>query len=386
MTYDFIIYGSGLSSKLLALSLSRNNFKSIIIPDKKHKNEKSNLVTFLSEGSLKYISEVLEYENIFKNSEDIERLHCEHLNSKKETKLEFENNSRSILGKIVPNVVIDKLFNDKIISNSEYIHISDHQEKILKVDDNKITISDKSGVIKSARLLFYCASKQENDLLSNFDFVEKKLDQVAISASVRIQRLRHNLAYQLFTRDGPVAMLPIQEDEASVVWSLRENSSILKLSQHDLEEHLNRLFKNHVRDLKIKNLQTQKLNFSYAKKMYQNKVVLIGNIAHNIHPIAGQGFNLTIKDISKIVFYIKKYNSLGLELNCDQVLENFINNRKFDNFVFSFGTLAMENVFSSKNNFIRYLTSKGLKIVNKSHPLKNFFIEKATGKSDFKNY
>ena len=106
MTYDFIIYGSGLSSKLLALSLSRNNFKSIIIPDKKHKNEKSNLVTFLSEGSLKYISEVLEYENIFKNSEDIERLHCEHLNSKKETKLEFENNSRSILGKIVPNVVI----------------------------------------------------------------------------------------------------------------------------------------------------------------------------------------------------------------------------------------------------------------------------------------
>ena len=120
--------------------------------------------------------------------------------------------------------------------------------------------------------------------------------------------------------------------------------------------------------------------------MYQNKVVLIGNIAHNIHPIAGQGFNLTIKDISKIVFYIKKYNSLGLELNSDQVLENFINNRKFDNFVFSFGTLAMENVFSSKNNFIRYLTSKGLKIVNKSHPLKNFFIEKATGKSDFKNY
>ena len=386
MTYDFIIYGSGLSSKLLALSLSRNNFKSLIITDKIHKNEKSNLVTFLSEGSLKYISQVLENDNIFKNSEDIKRLHCEHFNSKKETKLEFENNNRSILGKIVPNVAIDKLLNDKILNNPEYIQISDHQETILKVDDNRITISDKSGVTKSAKLLFYCASKQENDLLSNFDFVEKKLNQVAISASVRTQRLRHNLAYQLFTRDGPVAMLPIQEDEASVVWSLRENSSILKLSQHDLEDRLNRLFKNHVRDLRIKNLQTQKLNFSYVKKMCQNNVVLIGNIAHNIHPIAGQGFNLTIKDISKIVFHIKKYNSLGLELNSDQVLENFINDRKFDNFVFSFGTLAMENVFSSKNNFIRYLTSKGLKLVNKSHPLKNFFIEKATGKSDFKNY
>ena len=386
MTYDFIIYGSGLSSKLLALSLSRNNFKSLIISDKKHKNEKSNLVTFLSEGSLKYISKILEYENIFNKSENIEKLYCEHLNSKKETKLEFENNNRSILGKIVPNVQIDELFDDKILSNSENIKISDHQEIITKIDGKRITISDKSGEIKSARLLFYCASRQKNDLLSNFDFVEKKLDQVAISASVSIQRLRHNLAYQLFTRDGPVAILPIQGDEASVVWSLRENSPILNLSQNDLENRLNELFKNHVRDLKIKNLQTQKLNFSYAKKMYQNNVVLIGNVAHNLHPIAGQGFNLTIKNISKIVYYINKYNSLGLELKSNQVLENFSNNRKFDNFIFSFGTLAMENVFSSKNNILRSLTSKGLKIVNKSHPLKKFFIEKATGKSEFNNY
>ena len=146
------------------------------------------------------------------------------------------------------------------------------------------------------------------------------------------------------------------------------------------------LFKNHVKDLKIKNVQTQKLNFSYAKKIYQNNVVLIGNIAHNIHPIAGQGFNLTIKDISKIAYYINKYNSLGLELNSNQVLENFSNNRKFDNFIFSFGTLAMENIFSSKNNILRYFTSKGLNFVNRSNPLKKFFIEKATGKSDFKNY
>ena len=152
MTYDFIIYGSGLSSKLLALSLSRNNFKSLIIPDKKHKNEKSNLVTFLSEGSLKYISKILEYENIFNNSENIEKLHCEYLNLKKETKLEFQNDNRSILGKIVPNVTIEELFDDKILSNSEYIHVSDHEEIIPITDDKRIAIRDKSGELKSARL------------------------------------------------------------------------------------------------------------------------------------------------------------------------------------------------------------------------------------------
>ena len=386
MTYDFIIYGNGLSSKLLALALSKNNFKSLIIADQKPKTKESNLVTFLSEGSLKYISKVLETENIFPESEHIEKLDCEHWVSKKETKLEFENPNKSTLGKIVPNIKIDEILNNKILSNSKHIHISDHYEITPKIDDNRITINDKSGEKKSAALLFYSASSLEHDLLNSFEFVEKKLDQVAISASVNVQRKQHNSAYQLFTHDGPIALLPVQGNEASVVWSLEKNSSILKLEQNDLESQLNELFKKHVSELKIKNIQTQKLSFSYAKNMYQDKIVLIGNVAHNIHPIAGQGFNLTVKDISKIVYYTKKYHSLGLDFNSNQVLENFSNSRKYDNFAFSFGTLAMENIFSNENKFIRNFTSKGLKLINRSKILKKFFIEKATGKTNFKNY
>ncbi len=385
MTYDFIIYGNGLSSKLLALALSKNNFKSLIIADQKPKNNASNLVTFLSEGSLKYISKLFETDNIFPESEHIEKLYCEHRSKKKETKLEFKNSNELTLGKIVPNTIIDEFFNNKILTNSEYINISDHYEITTEIDDDKITITDKSGEINTAGLLFYSSSRQENDLLNNFEFVQKKLDQIAISASVNVHRKKHNLAYQLFTQDGPVALLPVQGNEASVVWSLDKNSSILKLSQNELEIQLNGLFENHVSELKIQKIQTQKLSFSYAKKMYQDKTILIGNVAHNIHPIAGQGFNLTVKDVSKIVYYITKYHSLGLDFNSNQVLESFSNSRKFDNFAFSFGTLAMENIFSSQNNFIRYFTSNGLSLVNRSKYLKNFFIEKATGKTNFKN-
>ena len=386
MTYDFIIYGSGLSSKLLALALSKNNFKSLIVADQKLKTKKSNLVTFLSEGSLKYISDILETEYIFNENENIEKLYCEHQVSKKESILKFQNQDRQSLGKIVPNTTIDEFFNKKILSHSEHIHIADHYKIIPQLNNNRITIKDDSGQLKEAGFLFYSSSKQDNDLLNNFEFVEKKLNQIAISASVNVQRIHHNTAYQLFTKDGPLALLPVQDDDASVVWSLDRDSSILKLSQNDLEIQLNRLFKNHVSELKIKNIQKQKLSFSYAKKMYQDKTILIGNVAHNIHPIAGQGFNLTIKDISKIVYYIKKYYSLGLDLNSNQALESFSNSRKFDNFAFSFGTLAMENIFSNENNVIRYVTSYGLNLVDRSKQLKKFLIEKATGKLHFKNY
>jgi len=386
MTYDFIIYGNGLSSKLLALALSKNNFKSLIIADQKPKTKESNLVTFLSEGSIKYISKVLEAENIFSESEHIETLNCEHWASKKETKLEFENPDKPMLGKIVPNTKIDEFFSNEILSKSEHIHESDHYEITPIIDDNKITITDKLGEKKSAALLFYSSSNREHDLLNSFEFVVKKLDQVAISASVNVKRKQHNVAYQLFTQDGPVALLPVQGNDASVVWSLEKNSTILKLQQTDLECQLNKLFEKHVSKLKIKNIQNQKLSFSYAKNMYQDKTVLIGNVAHNIHPIAGQGFNLTVKDISKIVYYITKYHSLGLDFNSNQVLESFSNSRKYDNFAFSFGTLAMENIFSNENNIIRNITSKGLRLINRSNKLKKFFIEKATGKTNFKNY
>ena len=67
-------------------------------------------------------------------------------------------------------------------------------------------------------------------------------------------------------------------------------------------------------------------------------------------------------------------------------MKGFSNSRKFDNFAFSFGTLAMENIFSNKNNFIRNFTSRSLNLVNRSKKLKKFFIEKATGKIYFKNY
>ena len=87
-----------------------------------------------------------------------------------------------------------------------------------------------------------------------------------------------------------------------------------------------------------------------------------------------------------MIFDISKYHSLGLGLNSNQALESFSINRKFDNFAFSFGTLAMENIFSSENNILRYFTSKGLNLVNNSKPLKKYFVEKATGKLNFKDY
>ena len=95
------------------------------------------------------------------------------------------------------------------------------------------------------------------------------------------------------------------------------------------------------------------------KILYTKKQYCWGNIAHNIHPIAGQGLNLSIKDIAVFVNQIKKYKSLGYRLNDQMVLEEFEMKRKMDNTAYSFGTFLLDDIFSYLDiRFIRNIIDR----------------------------
>ena len=380
MMYDLMIYGSGLSSKVLALALSSEGFKILIIRDKPTDLERSNLVTFLSDSSLLYLSKLFKKTNIFSESEDIHEVLCEHINHRKKSKLEFKDDDGKRLGRIVPNIIINEMLEKEISSRTEYISFLDNPGVTPSLHSNGVKCLDKNQIEYVASLLIYSSSKIKKDLLGNIEFVGKRLDQQALSISVNVERFKKFVAYQLFTDEGPLALLPIENNDASIVWSLKNESNILNLSKTELENYLNNLLSDYVSNINIKNHQKYKLNFSYAKKLFYHRCVIIGNIAHNIHPIAGQGFNLSIKDISSLVSCFQKYKKIGIDIGSEQVLEEFSNKRKFDNFAFSFGTLAMENIFSNQNNMIRRLTGKSFRLLNKVSLIKKYFVDKATGK------
>lgn len=383
MTHDFMIFGGGLSSKVLAISLSQNNYKVLLIQDELKNSEKNNLVTFITEGSIHYLSKIMDLGSLIKKNEPIYEIYCEHLINKSKTILSFNDYQNTKLGKIVSNMEFDKFLDREISKRSDFISLITNQKKLPKLNSTSIEFIDDNHKEYSSKLLFYSSVKSNNSITKNFDFVKKEIDEIALSIDVNVDRLKKNIAYQIFTEEGPLALLPISCNEASIVWSLKRTSTYLNLNHEDLENTLNNFFKDHVSKLNIVKINKFNLEFSYAKKLYHDKCILIGNIAHNIHPIAGQGLNLTVKDVASIISYLNKYRSIGLDFSSKQVLEDFSNNRKFDNFVFSFGTLAMENIFSSKNRIIRKLTSKSLQVVNRSQSMKKFFIDKAKAKNKF---
>ena len=165
---------------------------------------------------------------------------------------------------------------------------------------------------------------------------------------------------------------------------MKNHSKELNYEKSELESKVNEYFEKEIGALKIENIETHKLNFLYAKKLYHGNTVLMGNIAHNIHPIAGQGLNLSIKDISLFVEVILKYTSLGYEVNNRMAFKEFDQLRKIDNAAYSFGTLALDKILKSKNTFLSMFANMGIKILDKNNLLKRKIIKNATGVENFK--
>ena len=390
MKHEFSIYGSGISAKLISIILARDGFSVCLISDKDRGKEISNtnLVTFLSKGSLNYLSLIFPSTKIFNEDMGIKKIECqlESMTSKKNQLISFNKGKSESLGKIVLNKDIDKYLDKEISQLSNINIINSHQPSKIENTKNGVKLKLLNGDEIDTDLFILSSTRNNIANQIKISFLKKNLEQIALSLSIKGDIKNSNCAFQKFTNDGPLALLPYSEDEASVVWSLKNNSEILSKDNKQLAKILNNHLSEYINSIKIISTEKHKLKFAYAKNLFYKNTVLIGNVAHNIHPIAGQGLNLSIKNIVLFVKLINKYKSLGYKLNDQLILEEFAMKRKLDNAAYSFGTFSLNGILSSNSNFINFSTRKGLGLINKSDYIKNVLIENATGRNFYKSF
>jgi ubiquinone biosynthesis UbiH/UbiF/VisC/COQ6 family hydroxylase len=388
MKYEFAIFGFGISAKITSCLLARNGFSVCLISDKDQKQEISNtnLVTFLSRGSLNYLSSMFPNIKLFEEHPEIDSIHCElnSLRGNKPQSIKFNDGKKKNLGKIIKNTDLEKYLDQEIgqLKNINIIHGSYPSMVENKKDGIKLKLHNGEGVDSDLFIL----SSTKNNITDhiNIDFIKKDLEKIAISINVKGDIKNANCAFQKFTSDGPLALLPYSKNEASIVWSLKRDSKLLHKDNEELLQIITKHLSEQVSSIEMTSNEKYKLQFVYAKNLVYKNTVLLGNIAHNIHPIAGQGLNLSIKDIAVFVNQIKKYKSLGYMLNDQMVLEEFETRRKVDNTAYSFGTFLLDDIFSSNNNFVNYTARTGLGLVDKIKNLKQLFIRSATGEDFYK--
>jgi 2-octaprenyl-6-methoxyphenol hydroxylase len=384
MNYDFIIYGGGISSEIAALALAKNNFNVCYVKNQTIQKTESNLVTFLSSGSVNYLYSIIDDPLEFNKFTDIEKISCRLASIKDGSSITFDNEPNSAMGKILPNKVISGQLAKSLKENKNIDTLLKTKSISKKTYSNKVSIVIDEQKEIFARVLILSVNDENLLEQNNIKFISQNLNQTAFSMDVKGEFKKQNHAFQIFTSSGPLAFLPYSHNHASLVWSLKNSSKELNYEKSKLESKVNEYFEKEIGALKIENIETHKLNFLYAKKLYHRNTVLMGNIAHNIHPIAGQGLNLSIKDISLFVEVILKYTSLGYEVNNRMAFKEFDQLRKIDNAAYSFGTLALDKILKSKNTFLSMFANMGIKILDKNNLLKRKIIKNATGVENFK--
>ena len=209
-------------------------------------------------------------------------------------------------------------------------------------------------------------------------------DQSGIVVTVGHERDHHGRAEEHFLPAGPFAILPLKGPRSSLVWteSRTEAARIVALDDNEFHGELEQRFGLHLGEVKaLDKPRAFPLQYFVARSFVGERLALVGDAAHVIHPIAGQGLNMGLKDIAALAEVIVDAARLGIDLGQADVLERYQRWRRFDTMAMGLATNSLNLLFSNESALLRTVRDIGLGLVDRMPPLKNLFIRQAAGLS-----
>ena len=232
--------------------------------------------------------------------------------------------------------------------------------------------------------LCIAADGKNSTIRTQLNIQEKQIPyhQKALVFVIEHQHPHHQCAYEYFLPSGPLAILPMEGQKSGVIWSLNQDRADHyyalddTMLAHELENHFA------ARLGKIKSTGQRwlfPLEVIVVKNYVAPRCVLIGDAAHNIHPVAGQGFNLGLRDAYFLSQHLEKAQGLGLDIGSLAMLQNYEKSRRLDVLSMSGMCHGLIRLFSNQNRTLGYLRGAGLKMMNRLSPVKKQLTKHAMG-------
>ncbi len=240
------------------------------------------------------------------------------------------------------------------------------------------TLRLEGGRTLSPLLLVGCDGKR-SPLRAAMNLKTMRWDygQSAIIVNLKHTKPHKGIAHEIFYPDGPFAILPMKDDHVSIVWTERRESaaSYLALPEDAFLRAVRERVGDHLGELSLATArQSYPLSFLYAPKLTAERFVLAGDAAHGIHPIAGQGFNLGVKDVGALADVLVEARDTGLDIGHGAVLHSYDRWRRFDTAALAFGTDALVRLFSNDFGPLKLARGLGLGMVQRSDAARRFFM------------
>jgi 2-octaprenyl-6-methoxyphenol hydroxylase len=206
--------------------------------------------------------------------------------------------------------------------------------------------------------------------------------QSGIVTTVAHERDHNGRAEEHFLPAGPFAILPLKGRRSSLVWTeaTREADRIIALPDDEFHAELERRFGLHLGEIKAEGSRRAfPLGLAVARSFIADRVALVGDAAHVIHPIAGQGLNMGLKDVAALAEVIVDAARLGLDPGGADTLERYQRWRRFDTMAMGVATDGLNRLFSNHSDLLRLVRDVGLGLVDRAPALKQLFIREAAG-------
>jgi 2-octaprenyl-6-methoxyphenol hydroxylase len=206
--------------------------------------------------------------------------------------------------------------------------------------------------------------------------------QSAIAATVAHERDHNGRAQEHFLPAGPFAVLPLKDRRASIVWTeaTDEAARIVALPDAGFLAELERRFGLELGDLALAGpRRAYPLGFSVARSFIGERLALVGDAAHVIHPIAGQGLNIGLRDVAALAEAIADAARLGLDPGSADVLDRYQRWRRFDTMGMGIATDGLNRLFSNQSDILKVVRDLGIGMVDRLPALKDLFIREAAG-------
>jgi 2-octaprenyl-6-methoxyphenol hydroxylase len=206
--------------------------------------------------------------------------------------------------------------------------------------------------------------------------------QTALVAAIEHEAPHNGVAHQFFMPPGPLAILPLPGNVSSIVWSETEEiaARFAALSDAEFMEVLRPRFGDFLGDIKLKGKRfTYPLNLTIANHFVAPRMALIGDAAHGMHPIAGQGLNAGLRDVAALAQVLDEAHKRGEDLAAPDVLARYQQWRRFDTATLALVTDATNKLFSNDNPILRFGRDLGMGAHNAMPKLRRAFIREAAG-------
>ena len=345
------ILGNSLTALTLAKALTKQNIYVDVLYEKKFFNINKGRTIGISKSNTEYLNNNII--NINKLIWKIKKIEIFSDTLKQEKLIKFEKKNHHFFSIIKNHNFYEKLKND--LSKNRFF-----KSKFIQIKN--LAFLEKYDLVINCDPFNIITKKFFNNK------IEKKYNSKAYTTIIRHDKISNNVAVQIFTNKGPLAFLPISDTKTSVVYSIFNPIN-------ENEENIKKLIRNKNYKYKIKDIEkigNFELKFSNLRKYYHSNILAFGDLLHTIHPLAGQGFNMTIRDIIFFLEIIKKKIDLGLPLDKTVNIE-FQNKVKHKNLIFSNGIDLIHKFFNferkNKNKFL----SKSVQLISKNSQVNKLF-------------